>query len=204
MNAKHLLFIALAPLTIACGAPEEEGPAADEVATTTSALCTDNGVPAISAPIGSVPGAIVSGTAADANYGSAACQGRFVIEATGTAGKQLYATADYASVPLTQNNCGMTRLRTIVYGARIKLNPPPQAPSLVWEQVGPEKMGYGTWTSFFGGTPYCQAPVVGYELDGRYVKVRVSARADMSFFGGSIALPVKATVRVADELPPPR
>jgi hypothetical protein len=205
MNAKHMLFLALAPLALACGAPEEEGqPAADDVATTTSALCTDNGVPSISAPIGSAPSAIVSGTSADANYGSPACQGRFVIEATATSGKQLFATADYASVPLSENHCGITRLRTIVYGQRVKLNPFPQPPSLVWEQVGPEKTGYGTWTSFFGGPPYCQGPAVGYALDGRYGKVRVSARADMSFFGGSIPVQVKATVRVADPLPPPR
>jgi len=181
------LFV-LPLFTAACGQPEEEGAEnipEDAIATTQSALCTDNGVPSYSAPLllGDV-GGTVSATS-PASYGSALCTGRFVVEATGTAGKpNMTASATDAGAGLSQASCSSGSVSMLVYGFN----------GSSWIQLGGERTAAGVWTpSPFGGPSSCQIGI-GISVPSTYQKVRVAAKASLKTVFGPASRKVTATI----------
>ena len=181
------LFV-LPLFTAACGQPEElgnEGIPEDAIATTQSALCTDNGVPSFSKQLvlGDV-GGTVSATSPD-TYGSALCSGRFVVEATGTAGRpNITASATDEGPGLSQASCGSGSVSILVYGFN----------GVSWSQIGGEKIATGVWTpSPFGGPSYCQIGT-GISVPSTYQKVRVAAKSSLKTVFGPVSRKVTATI----------
>jgi hypothetical protein len=178
MKRSFLSFVSPLALTCAltaCGGeptPEElaaEALAAEELGTASSALCTDAGAENYSGflNMGDVGGE-VSATSPTATYGSLACSGRYVVEATNTQQPNLAASASWGDSGLSQLACPNGRVSAVMYGYK----------NGTWYQLHRgELIGYGVWTqSPFGGGGYCDVSV-GMSIDNTYSKVRVAAKA---------------------------
>lgn len=181
------LFV-LPLFTAACGQPEEslgDTLAEDSIATTQSALCTDNGVPSLSAPLtlGDV-GGTVSATS-PSTYGSALCSGRFVVEATSTLGKpNISASATDAGTALSQASCSKAAVSMLVYAYN----------GASWVQLGGEQTATGVWTpSPFGGPSSCEVGV-GLNVPSTYQKIRVAAKSTVQTSFGPLTRKVTATI----------
>ena len=157
----------------------------DAIATTQSALCTDSGLPSVSAAInmGDVGGS-VGGTSPSSSYGSAACSGRFVIEATNTAGKPNLSASASTFLPLNAGNCSLGTISMLVYGSVGR----------AWTQIGGDHTASGVWTpSPFGGASTCQIGI-GIDVPSSFQRVRVAAKAGEETLYGSIPSQVAASV----------
>ena len=179
------LFV-LPLFTVACGQPEEfaaEDLPEDAIASTQSSLCTDSGVPYLSAALhlGDVGGS-VGATSPSASYGSSACSGRFVIEATTTAGKPNLMASATNPLGISQSSCSLGTVSMLVYGYN----------GTAWSQIGGEHTAKGVWTpSPFGGPGSCQIGV-GIAVPNTFQKVRVAAKAAQGAVTGKVSAVVSA------------
>jgi hypothetical protein len=173
------LFV-LPLFSVACGQPEAsdtEGLTEDAIATTQSALCTDSGLPNVTGQInmGDVGGS-VGGTSPTSTYGSAACSGRYVVEATNTAGKPNLNASVTAPFGLPQSRCSLGTVSMLVYGFN----------GLAWVQLGGEHTATGVWTpSPFGGPGACKIGV-GIAVPNTYQRVRIAGKAGQETLYGSL------------------
>lgn len=181
------LFV-LPLFTAACGQPEEslgDNLAEDSIATTQSALCTDNGVPSLSAPLilGDV-GGTVSATS-PSTYGSALCSGRFVIEATSTLGKpNISASVTDAGTALSQASCSKATVNMQVFAYN----------GSSWVQLGGDFTAAGVWTPGpFGGPSTCEVGV-GANVPSTYQKIRIAAKGTVQTAFGPLTRKVTATI----------
>ena len=194
---KTLSFSLLAfPMLVACGQPgempeealDDSQLAADDIAVTASALCTDAGAANYSAQLimGDVGGS-VSKTSPTRSYGSSLCSGSFVVEATGTAGKpNLLASATYAdAVPAT---CSNARVTLEAFGF--------VAASSTWVSLGTRTASGQLVPSPFGGPSSCQAGA-GIDVVGSFSKIRVAARAYEVVGGTRVTSPRLVTASVS-------
>lgn len=189
MTVSSLLALSLA-LGAGCGEPMEEGMediAQEPTAQTASALCTDNGAANFSGQLtmGDVGGSVYS-TSPSASYGSAACAGRFVVEATGTQGKpNLAAEAMFADAGLGQANCSTGRVAALFFGLNA---------ANAWVQIGAEVTAQGQWVpSPFGSGGSCQVAAVK-AIPNTYSKVRVAAKAFIPTTFGPITKKVAGNI----------
>lgn len=189
---KLIPCLALPLFAVACDpAPAMEGeepiPGAEETASAVSALCTDTGAANVSAPLvmGDVGGSVTA-TSPGQTYGTAACSGRFVVEATQTAGKpNLLASATYAE-GLSSTLCASGTVSLLVYGFSPISNS--------WVQLGSEVIAHGTMVpSPFGGPASCEVGS-GISVPSSYTKVRVAAKAYLSTVFGPAPKKVTATI----------
>lgn len=190
LTVSSLLAVSLA-LGAGCGEPLEEGKediAQEPTAQAASALCTDNGAANHSAQLilGDVGGSVYS-VSPNANYGSAACASRYVVEATGTQGKpNLAAEALFADTGLSQAGCSNGRVTASFFGWSTATS--------AWVQLGREITAQGEWVpSPFGSGGTCQVAAV-MAIPNTYGKVRVAAKAFIPTVFGPIAKKVSATI----------
>ena len=168
------------PLLVACGqaedAVDESLLAQDDIGTTQSALCTDTGAANYSAALilGDVGGSVFQ-TSPTRTYGSALCSGKFVVEATSTAGKpNLLASAQYAdTLPST---CSTAKISMEAFGFVAATNS--------WISLGVKTASGQLVPSPFGGPSSCQVST-GIPIVGSYSKLRVAARAYDQVLGGT-------------------
>lgn len=180
--AAALLATALA----GCGS-EAPGRDEDAVGALSSALCTDPGAPAQSGPFEQYA------QSPTAHYGSAACSGRFLVEATNTHRRDVRVMAIAYDDIGNRSDCEAARVNAIVYGLRLGLGTPGQPAPLVWEQIGAIQTDAGAWQSYTGR---CDLPQVEWAVpNSRYTAVRVAARAYRVIAGGAtIPLRVEANI----------
>jgi len=190
MTLSSLLTLSLA-LSAGCGEPQEDGQEdlpQEPTASTTSALCTDSGTANFSGQltIGDVGGSVYS-TSPSTSYGSAACAGRYVVEATSTQGKpNLAAEATFADTGLGQSNCGNGRVAALFFGFSPASN--------AWVQIGAEVIAAGQWVpSPFGSGGTCQVAAVK-AIPNSYTKVRVAAKAYIPTTFGPISKKVAGNI----------
>lgn len=181
MKRSFLSFVSPLALTCAltaCGGeptPEElaaEALAAETLGTASSALCTDAGAADYSGflSMGDVGGE-VSSTSPSATYGTAACSGRYVVEATNTQQPNLSASASWGDSGLSETACPNGRVSAYVYGYK----------NGTWYSLHRgELIGYGVWTPGPFGGAYCDVSV-GLSIDNTYSKIRVAAKASYGF-----------------------
>lgn len=190
--AKLLPCLVLPILTVACDpAQPQEGDelnlGTEEVAAAVSALCTDNGATNVSEPLilGEV-GDTVTGTSPSQTYGTAACSGRFVVEARETYGKpNISASVIYADA-ISSSSCASGTVSMLVYGFSPVSNS--------WVQLSAEAIAHGTMVpSPFGGAPSCQV-AVGLSVPSNFTKLRVAAKAYLSTPFGPAPKKVTATI----------
>jgi hypothetical protein len=175
----------------------------EDVATAVSALCSDSGIADDSGPLTAPPHPVpmsyaMQSTSPDASYGSAACSGRYVVEATGVSplfvGWNLTASAAWADTSglTNQTLCESASASLIVY---VEIQSIPG----LWLYYG-EYSDTGTWDS---STNTCVVSEK-VDIDVDYVtKVRVAAKASIPFLGGPLPVRVRTVVRKANfELEP--
>jgi hypothetical protein len=169
-------------------AAEAEGRSSDRSTDLTSDLCSDAGIANFSGQLilGDVGGSVYS-TSPSASYGSAACGGRYVVDATGTKGKpNLAAEAMFADTGLGQSNCGSGRVAALFYGLNAATN--------TWVQLGGEIIAAGQWVpSPFGSGGSCQVAAVK-AVSNTYSAVRVAAKAYIPTVFGNITKKVSANI----------
>jgi hypothetical protein len=190
LTLSSLLTVSVA-LATGCGEPQEEGMEdlnQEPTAQTASALCTDGGAANHSAQLilGDVGGSVYS-LSPSASYGTLACTGRYVVEATGTQGKpNLAAQAMLEDTGLSQATCGAGRVAALFYG----LNPVTNT----WVQIGGEIIAAGQWVpSPFGSGGTCQVAAVK-AIPSTHSKVRVAAKAYIQTVFGPITKKVSGTI----------
>ena len=173
---RGLVVLGVMVLTPACAL--DDGVDDIDTGTTTFALCTDSGVPNYSSylHLGDVGGSVLA-TSPTTTYGSSLCIGRFVVEATSTAGKpNLQAHAEWENPVLSQATCHSGSASMFVYGFD----------GASWVQLGGEHTGTGVWyLSPFGSGGYCSVSAdIG--VPATYQKVRVAAKATRQTIFGAI------------------
>lgn len=191
MRALTIAPFVLGTLLAGCGAaPESEG--ADQagldeaqVGQTSSALCTDVGAANYAAPLGSSEGSAVSSTSPTRTYGSAQCQGMYVVEATSTLGKTFNLSATWGeALPNTEQACPFALLTATAYGYK----------NGQWYNLGTKSAG-GQWTTFFD-SGFCSINVDWAQASSQYSKVRVAAKAAAFLLFSSSPRKVTASVQV--------
>jgi hypothetical protein len=169
--------------------PEGAEDAAPEAAEDFSAdLCSDAGIANFTGQLilGDVGGSVYS-TSPSATYGSSACGGRYVVDATSTKGKpNLAAEAMFADTGLGQSNCTSGRVAALFYGFNAATNS--------WVQLGAEITAQGQWVpSPFGSGGTCQVAAVK-AIPNTYTAVRVAAKAFIPTVFGPVSKKVSATI----------
>lgn len=189
---KLIPFLALPLFAVACDPAQpqdgDELTGAEDVASAVSALCTDSGAANVSGQLilGDV-GGTVTGTSPTQTYGTAACSGRYVVEATQTNGKpNISASVTWADAGLSQSICASGTVSMLVYGFSPISNS--------WVQLGSEVIAHGSMVPApFGGAPSCQVGT-GVNVSSSYTKVRVAAKAYLSTVFGPAPKKVTATI----------
>jgi hypothetical protein len=161
-------FVAATP--IGCGAAPDDGSvdlaAVDEGS---AAVCTDPIFPNASFNLA----AAVAGlsTSANASYGTATCQGRYLVDLTNTTNRSFTSWADWGDTAGTAANCGSHYVSARMDGF---LPPSSTHPLGLWVTVEPEKTSFGSWSN-----GACNNRLNLTTLQGLtpYSKVRISARA---------------------------
>lgn len=161
-------FVAAMPL--GCGAAPDDGSLdSAEVSEDSAAVCTD---PVLPNAIFNLAAAVAGlSTSANASYGTAACQGRYLVDLTNTTNRSFTTWADWGDTAGTAANCGYHYVSAGMDGF---LPPSTAYPKGRWVTVDAEKTSFGVWTN-----GACNNRLNLTTLQGLtpYSKVRISARA---------------------------
>jgi hypothetical protein len=187
MRRLTLVPFVLGSLLAGCGtAPEADDASVDEAAVgqTSSALCTDAGAANYSAALGG-EGSSVTRTSPSRTYGSAACSGLYVVEATNTLGKSFQINANWGeALPNTEQACPFALLTATAYGYK----------NGVWTNLGTKSAG-GQWTTFFD-SGFCSIGVGWSQVNSQYTKVRIASKAAAFLLFSASPRKVKGTIEI--------